>query len=394
MKILHTVEFYNPSIGGAQEVVKQLSEHLVSLGHNVTVATTKLPNRKFKILKGVKIKEFNISGNKVRGFTGEINKYKTFLKKSKFDIVMNYAAQQWATDLFFEVIDNVSAQKVLVPCGFSGLYDPNYKTYFKELPETLKKYDASVYLSNDYRDINFAREHKINNKIIISNGADEQEFSKINKQDAIFFRKKHNIKEDELLFLNVSTHTGVKGHKEAIKAFQKANISNATLVFIGNINPHSGCYKNCRKSEFIQNKIYSIFSKDNKKIKVISISRKETISAYHAADIFLFLSNIECSPLVLFEAAAAGKPFISSNCGNAEEIAKWTKSGIIAKSIQNEKGFTKIDINDSAKKIEKLANNKKLRIRLGASGRKAWKKRFTWEKITKDYENLYRKLTK
>ena len=35
MKILHTVEFYHPSIGGMQEVVKQLSERLVLLGHEL-----------------------------------------------------------------------------------------------------------------------------------------------------------------------------------------------------------------------------------------------------------------------------------------------------------------------------------------------------------------------
>ena len=42
MKILHTVELYHPSQGGMQEVVKQISERLVKLGHEVTVATTKL----------------------------------------------------------------------------------------------------------------------------------------------------------------------------------------------------------------------------------------------------------------------------------------------------------------------------------------------------------------
>lgn len=392
LKILHTVEFYSPSVGGAQEVVKQISEHLVKLGHDITVATTKLPSRNFRTLNGVKIKEFKISGNKVRGFTGEKEKYKSWLKKSNFDLVMNYAAQQWATDLFFEVIDQISAKKILVPCGFSGLYNPNYKEYFKKLPSILKKYDASIYLSNNYRDINFARKNKIKNLIIIPNGADEQEFAKINNENAKKFRNKYGINDNELLFLNVSTHTGVKGHKETIQAFKKAKVKNATLVFVGDINPHSGCYKSCKKSEFIQNKIMPLFNNNNKKIKVISISREETIDAYNAADIFLFLSNIECSPLVLFEAAAAGKPFISSNCGNAKEIAKWTKSGIITKSTQDIKGYTKIDINDSVEKIEKLANNKKLRIKLGLSGRKAWQNKFTWEKITKEYEKIYLKL--
>ena len=35
MKILHTVEFYHPSQGSMQEVVRQISERLVKLGHKV-----------------------------------------------------------------------------------------------------------------------------------------------------------------------------------------------------------------------------------------------------------------------------------------------------------------------------------------------------------------------
>jgi L-malate glycosyltransferase len=35
MKILHCVESYYPSIGGMQAVVRQLSERLVKMGHEV-----------------------------------------------------------------------------------------------------------------------------------------------------------------------------------------------------------------------------------------------------------------------------------------------------------------------------------------------------------------------
>ena len=56
MRILHTVEFYPPSIGGMQEVVRQLSERLVLLGHDVTVATTRIPERTASSQNGVKIR--------------------------------------------------------------------------------------------------------------------------------------------------------------------------------------------------------------------------------------------------------------------------------------------------------------------------------------------------
>ena len=35
MRILHTVEFYHPSVGGTQTVAQLLSERLAALGHEV-----------------------------------------------------------------------------------------------------------------------------------------------------------------------------------------------------------------------------------------------------------------------------------------------------------------------------------------------------------------------
>ena len=391
MKFLHTAEFYSPSVGGAQEVIKQLSEHMVALGHDVTVATTKLPNRRKKVINGVKIKEFDISGNEVRGYTGkDVEKYKQFLVKSKFDVIMNYAAQQWTADLMFQVIDKIKAKKVFVPCGYSRLYDPEYKGYFRHLPEILRKYDAMVYLSRDYRDINFARKHHLKNIHIIPNGADEREFGKLNPAAAQDFRTKWGIQPGELLILNVSNHTGMKGHHEAIQAFWQANIKNAMLMFVGDVNEYGGCYRDCKRSSWVQNNVYNRLSNKNKRIVVTHISRKETLAAYQAADMFLFLSNLECSPLVLFEAAAAGNPFITSGCGNAAEIARWTGAGIVTKSRQEKDGRTTIDISAAAQAIEKLFGSEKMRIKMGKNGRKAWEKRYTWEILAKQYLKVYK----
>jgi glycosyltransferase involved in cell wall biosynthesis len=53
---------------------------------------------------------------------------------------------------------------------------------------------------------------------------------------------------------------------------------------------------------------------------ITSLSRIETLAAYHQADLFLFPSNIECSPLVLFESIASKTPFLTTDVGNAKEI--------------------------------------------------------------------------
>ena len=240
LKILHCVEFYYPSVGGAQEVVRHLSERMVKAGHDVTIATTKIPERKNLIHNGVKILEFKLSGNTVNGIKGNKNPYVELLTSNKYDIIMTYAAQQWTTDIFLENIDSIKAKKIIVPCGYSALYDPNYKEYFDKLPELLKKTDAAIYLSNDYRDINFAREHKLTNSIIIPNGADENEFTdELTAERKTILRNKFGL--GGLVIMSIGNYTGEKGHLELIDLFRKLPVSKATLVTAGTIKPHDGC---------------------------------------------------------------------------------------------------------------------------------------------------------
>ncbi len=383
MRILHTVEFYNPSKGGAQEVVRQLSERMVELGHDVTVATSKDPNRTSKTINGVKIIEFNISGNQVVGMTGEVKKYKQFLQDSQFDIMMNYAAQQWATDLAFKVLNDLAYKKVLVPCGYSALYNPDFSDYFAKLPDILKKYSASIYLTKHYQDYVFARKHKVRNLQVIPNGADEREFNM--PVNPTMFREKFQIKD--FFILAVSNHTNAKGHRETLEAFKKLSFP-ATLVIIGG-QQKDGCYDACNKTAQLINK-----NAPDKQVLLLHLDRAATVEAFKSADVFLFLSNIEASPLVLFEAAAAGLPFVSSNVGNAKEIARWTKAGFISKTTHDtvHEGNVHADINSVVSLLEKMQNNRKLRNKLAKKGRENWAKRFTWEKITQQYLKLYKEV--
>lgn len=176
MKILHTVEFYSPSVGGAQEVVKQISERLVKHGHEVTVATTKLTERATRTINGVQIEEFDIRGNEVHGFTGEVARYQQFLVDGHFAVMLNYAAQQWATDLVFPILDSLPYRRILAPCGFSGLFSPQYQSYFERMPDIMRHYDHLVFHSDMYRDVQFAKQHVISHFTVIPNGASEEEF--------------------------------------------------------------------------------------------------------------------------------------------------------------------------------------------------------------------------
>jgi L-malate glycosyltransferase len=382
MRILHTVEFYHPSRGGAQEVVRQVSEALVRRGHSVTVATTRDPRRGCDEVNGVRIAEFAVCGNAVVGMSGEVERYQEFLLGGEFDLVMNYAAQQWTTDLTLPLLARLRCGKVLAPCGFSGLHRNPYAAYFGRMPRWLAAYDHLIFHSNVYRDIDFARRHGIGKLGVVPNGASAEEFDSPRPG----FRRKHGIADDVPLLLTVGSHTTFKGHRLAIEALQAAAARRAVLVIIGNTFGPPECLSQCRRLA----RWTALRSLGRKRVLLLDPPRDEVVSAYHAADLFVFGSEIECSPIVLFEAAASSTPFVTSACGNAAEICDWLGGGLVVEGSVDTEGFTSTSVVSMAAAIDQVLANREVWRQRAARAREACRRSFTWEGLARQYEDIYR----
>jgi glycosyltransferase involved in cell wall biosynthesis len=380
LRILHCVEFYHPSPGGAQAVVRQVSRELVRRGHEVTIATTRLPHRKETELDGARIEEFEVSGNAVRGMSGEVERYRSFVAEGGFDVVMTYAAQQWTTDALLPVLGRIEGRKVLAPCGFSGLEDPAYAAYYADLPARLAEFDELIFHSGTYQDIEFARRHGLDNLTVVPNGASRAEFDDL----ASDFRERHGVDGAEPLLLTVGPHNHFKGHALAIEGFRRAEIDGGTLAVIGNRPLRLGCQWDCRRRALATR----VGSRGRKRVTILDVPREEVLAAYRAADLFVFGSQIECSPLVLFEAAASETPFISSAAGNAAEIAEWTGAGVIVPS-ERTNGLVHAQPESFAAEIARLSDDRDERRRLAEQGRASWLREFTWETIAARYEQAY-----
>jgi glycosyltransferase involved in cell wall biosynthesis len=126
-----------------------------------------------------------------------------------------------------------------------------------------------------------------------------------------------------------------------------------------------------------------------RKAMLVDLPRPEVIQAYLNSDLFVFASKIEYSPLVLFEAAAAGLPFLSVPVGNASEIAAWTGGGIICEAEVDAAGYTQVNPEKLAREIEALVGQREMLARLSACGRHAWQQRFSWGTIFRAYEKIF-----
>jgi len=461
MRILFCCEFYYPSVGGVQEVMRHLAERLVQRGHHVTVATTKLLERDFTSHNGVEIVEFGVTGNAVRGMHGELDRYRDYVKAFDGDAIMIKAAQQWTFDALWPVLDEIRARKVFIPCGFSGLYEPTYVDYFQALPQVLRKFDHLIFYAERYRDIDFARKHGLDQRTILPNGACEVEFSVQTDSD---FRRRHAIPEDSFVFLTVGSITGVKGHKEIAEAFARLRNGrrHVTLILNGNPppapavvitspsdgtqgTPVSGARKMLgflggrvrrvsglawrsfgvlRREGFggVRSRVYALTAaqldaaghlhwlphrmrkaadpirywidrasrQPRKQVLKVNLERRELVQAYMNADLFVFASNIEYSPLVLFETAAAGTPFLSVPVGNADEISRWTGGGVICPAPKDDRGYTRANAEQFGAEMKRLMESPEELDALGGVARHRWQEQFTWARITDRYEAILR----
>ena len=366
MKILHTFESYNADTGARG--VKILSEELVRRGHDVTVAAAGA-TRSTEALNGVRVERFPISGNAVRGIAGPenvIDEYRALLCDPRFDVVMNYAAQSWATDIAFTVLGKIKAKKVIVPCGYSKLGDPRYADYFRALPEFLKTYDQVVYLSGGYKDRKFGDAAGVNAPgkfSVIPNCADPKEFLEAPDD----FRKRYGIGE-AMMVVGVSNHAHAKRHEYFWATAARFLGRSVAFVLVGNAGPGlRTCYWPCRLAGALGPNACSISN----------ISRADVISALKAADIFLHTSRTECDPIVMYEAFAAGLPIVATPAGSMPEFSPPILIGKNPREL--------------AEHIRSLLANETLRReRSAASERLA--EQFTPTTMVDAYEKLYASL--
>ena len=97
-------------------------------------------------------------------------------------------------------------------------------------------------------------------------------------------------------------------------------------------------------------------------------------------------------PIVLFECAAAKLPFLATDVGNSIEITEWTKGGKILPTNKDSNGFSFAKIEESIKALNSFYENANERKQMAETSHAIWHEKYSWEKITLEYEKLYQQL--
>lgn len=333
MKILICSEYFLPHIGGVEQHSLAIANLIRSNSNNeCIVATSLLPGTKrVEIKKQLKIYRFDISGNLVKGFRGEIENYKKFLLENNFDQIFFNACQQWTFDLSLSIINKIKSKKILFPCGFSRMNNFLYYPYFDILKNEINKFDKIICVSKKWKDYKFCRQY-YKKKIDIISNTNFNKLTKITTKNIGIFNKLFEIKKYN--FLNISNIKFLKGQDRTIKIFNNINKNNLNLFMIYSKSSSSllfliYIYIYSTISNFF-NKIY------NKKIYLINRDRYnfpiENIF-YENSDFFLFGSRLEYSPLVFFESLDKGLYFYSFDVGILKDF-KYLKKLTVENSSQ------------------------------------------------------------
>lgn len=394
MRILHTCHTYWPHTDGVAIVMQRVSEGLAARGHEVTVATGLAGTPPAEEHSGVQIRRFDVRGNEARGYSGDTEAYARFVASFPCDVMLNYAAQIYTTDLVFPLLPRLGCRKVIAPCGYSGLRDECYAEYFSRMSDRLRAYDAAVYHSRTYQDAQFAADNRLDNSVFINNGADVMDFP----YAAGSFRSKYAIRETTLL-LSVGRVEALKGQDLVLEAFRRSKLQDAAVVLVcpeigrfasGALRTAAGpLFKSRRRARAV---LYAFLERHllershrlqwslsgEKAVYILAdLPRQDVLTAYADADLFVFGSRVECSPLVIIEAMASGTPFISTPVGNVPDMP----GGVIVR-----------DAVEMAEAIDRLAHKGEELRELSEAGHTAWERDYTWDHVVDEYERLYAKL--
>jgi len=113
------------------------------------------------------------------------------------------------------------------------------------------------------------------------------------------------------------------------------------------------------------------------------VERAEAVRLFVGCSFFVLPSRHEPMGIVNLEAMAAGKAVVASQVGGVPELVEAERTGLLVPGEE---------VDALAEALQRLTGDADLRVRLGAAGQER-ARRFDWPEIARQYKEIYRKLS-
>ncbi len=206
---------------------------------------------------------------------------------------------------------------------------------------------------------------------VILNGINVREFVK-NKQKAANLRNRLNIGDSEYVVGSVGRLSVEKGHRYFLKAAHKVltKMQNVRFVIVGEGELTDELMEFARKLGIEENIIFAGYQND-------------VTQFYSMMDICVLPSLIEGTPMALMEAMATGVPMIASAVGGVPDIINNKENGILVEPRNH---------NAISNAILLLLQDRVTCDKISKNARMTILERYSSDRMTRQYENEYRKL--
>ena len=260
-------------------------------------------------------------------------------------------------------------------------YFSNFKTnIFKEIERNLAKKTTKIIAISDIQKRELSKIHRIcpEEKIeVIPLGFDLERFSTNKDSKRKEFRKKWNLKENEIAIGIIGRLVPIKNHKffiDAIQEILKKSKFPIRAFIVGDGEEKQNIVK------YIKNKNLD-FSLDSSPATFHLTSWIKEIDIVNSGmDIICLTSLNEGTPVSLIEAQASGKPIVSTKTGGIENIVLENKTALLSKNN---------DLHNFSNNLLSLVNDSKKRILFSKYGLEK-SKDFHYDNLINSMKKLYK----
>ena len=260
-------------------------------------------------------------------------------------------------------------------------YFSDFKTnIFKEIERNLAKKTTKIIAISDIQKRELSKIHRIcpEEKIeVIPLGFDLERFSTNKDSKRKEFRKKWNLKENEIAIGIIGRLVPIKNHKffiDAIQEILKKSKFPIRAFIVGDGEEKQNIVK------YIKNKNLD-FSLDSSPATFHLTSWIKEIDIVNSGmDIICLTSLNEGTPVSLIEAQASGKPIVSTKTGGIENIVLENKTALLSKNN---------DLHNFSNNLLSLVNDSKKRILFSKYGLEK-SKDFHYDNLINSMKKLYK----
>jgi glycosyltransferase involved in cell wall biosynthesis len=396
MNICILIPSFLPEIGGAEIGAFQLAKYLRQSGHKIAVVTPRLAKKslKFEIMDGIEIYRF--PSFSLPGRLGKALSWR-WPFRALLETINVFLPYFYLKSILIQINPDILHMHYVFPLGFSGLYwakkldiptvltligqdiyDPYYipgKQLHLISKKVMHKVDALTTISTFIKDALVAKFQISAARIeVIPYGVEIERFSPLIKGDEI--RNKFGLQNGEKIILTVQRLHVRKGVQFALEAFSEVEkkYTDVKFLIVGD-GPEKKVLLRLAEDLAIQDKV--IFAG--------AVENSDLPQYYAAADIFAFHSIYEGFGIVMIEAAASGKPIVTTGSGGSLDIVRNGLNGLLVPAK---------DSRALADAMMKVLENPELGVSFGRKAREIAEQEFSWDRVSEKYLTIFKRLTR